>query len=83
MAAIVDDVVNAGAAALGTARALRSLGAEVVALGVLIARASVVLPIDVFGGVPLEALATREWNLWPAAACPLCAAGDPPVTPIE
>jgi orotate phosphoribosyltransferase len=81
--AIVDDVVNAGAAALGAARALRSLGADVVALGVLIARASAVLPIDAFGGVPLVALATFDWNLWPPASCPLCAAGDPPVTPLE
>jgi orotate phosphoribosyltransferase len=81
--AIVDDVINAGAAALGTARALRSLGGSVVALGVLMARASSVLPIDTFAAVPLEALATLDWHLWPAASCPLCAAGDAPITPIE
>jgi orotate phosphoribosyltransferase len=79
--AIVDDVINAGAAALGSARALRSLGGSVVALGVLIARAASVLPIDAFAGVPLEALATLDWNLWPAASCPLCGAGAPITQP--
>jgi orotate phosphoribosyltransferase len=81
-AAIVDDVINAGTAALHTARALRALGGTVVALGVLLARVSSKLPIDVFAGVPLEALATLDWNLWPAASCPLCAAGAPLTTPF-
>lgn len=80
-AAVVDDVINAGSAALGTARALRSLGASVAVLGVLIARASAVLPVDAFGGLPVERLASVDWNLWPAASCPLCAAGAPITTP--
>jgi orotate phosphoribosyltransferase len=80
-AAIVDDVVNAGAAAVATARALRSLEATVVALGVLVARASSVLPIVTFAGMPVESLATLDWNLWPVASCPLCAAGAPVTTP--
>jgi orotate phosphoribosyltransferase len=80
-AAIVDDVVNAGSAALATARALRSLDATVVALGVLIARAASVLPIATFAGMPVESLATIEWNLWPAASCPLCVAGAPVTEP--
>lgn len=81
-AAIVDDVVNAGSAALATARALRARDASVVALGVLIARASSVLPIATFAGLPVESLATVEWNLWAAASCPLCAASVP-MTPAE
>jgi orotate phosphoribosyltransferase len=80
-AAIVDDVINAGAAALGTAKALRGLDATVVALGVLVARASSKLPLDVFAGVPLETLATLDWNVWPAASCPLCGAGAPITAP--
>jgi orotate phosphoribosyltransferase len=80
--AIVDDVVNAGSAALATARALRALDATVVALGVLIARASSVLPITTFAGMPVERLATLDWNLWPAASCPLCVAGVP-MTPTR
>jgi orotate phosphoribosyltransferase len=81
-AAIVDDVINAGAAALATAKALRALDATAVALGVIIARASSVLPIGAFAGVPVESLATVEWSLWPAASCPLCVAGVP-MTPTD
>jgi adenine/guanine phosphoribosyltransferase-like PRPP-binding protein len=81
-AAIVDDVVNAGSAALATARALRRLEAAVVALGVLVARASAVLPIATFAGMPVESLAMPDWNLWPAASCPLCAASVP-LSPVE
>ena len=75
--AMVDDVINAGAAALSTTRALRALGGDVVVLGVLVARASAVLPVGAFGGLPVERLASIDWNLWPAASCPLCAAGAP------
>jgi orotate phosphoribosyltransferase len=82
-AAVVDDAINAGSAAVGTARELRSLGADVVALGVLVARASAVLPLDAFGGVTPEALVSLEWNLWPPASCPLCAAGAPISSPLR
>jgi orotate phosphoribosyltransferase len=75
--AVVDDVVNAGSAALATVRELRALGASVACLGVLVARASAVLPVDAFAGLPVERLATIDWSLWPAASCPLCAAGAP------
>jgi orotate phosphoribosyltransferase len=75
--AIVDDVINAGSAALATVKALRSLGATVVALGVPLARASTVTPLNAFAGLPVESLATVDWNLWPPASCPLCAAGAP------
>lgn len=81
--AVVDDVINAGSAALGTTKALRSLGADVVALGVLVARAATVTPLNAFAGLPVETLATIEWTLWPAASCPLCAAGAPPLTPLS
>jgi orotate phosphoribosyltransferase len=76
-AAVADDVINAGSAALGSTKALRSLGAEVAVLGVLVARASTVQPLNAFAGLPVESLATIEWNLWPPATCPLCAAGVP------
>ena len=75
--AVAADVINAGAAALGTVRALRSLGGDVAAVGALVARGSAVRPVDAFDGVPVERLATVDWSLWPAAACPLCAAGVP------
>jgi orotate phosphoribosyltransferase len=76
-AAVVTDAVNTGAVALGAVRELRSLGATVAAVGVLVARAPAVLPVGAFDGVPVERLATVDWSLWPAASCPLCAAGVP------
>ena len=80
-AAVVDDVINAGSAALATIRALRALGAEVVVIGVLVARSSAILPVDAFAGLPVERLAAVDWSLWPASSCPLCAAGAPLTTP--
>jgi orotate phosphoribosyltransferase len=75
--AVVDDVIGSEASALGTTRALREMGAEVVVAGALIARASSVLPVGALGGLPVERLATIDWNVWPAASCPLCATGAP------
>jgi orotate phosphoribosyltransferase len=76
-AAVVDDVIETGASARGAVRGLRSAGATVAAIGVLVARAPVVLPVNAFGGLPVERLASLEWSLWPAVSCPLCAAGRP------
>jgi len=76
-AAVVADGIHTGAAALGAVRELRSLGATVAALGVVVARAPAVLPVGAFDGVPVERLASVDWSLWPAASCPLCAAGVP------
>src|SRR5262245_52037110 len=75
--AVVDGVIDTGATAMDAVRALRSLGATVAALGVLVARASAVRPVDAFDGLPVERLASVEWNVWPAASCALCLAGVP------
>ena len=80
-AIVVDDVINAGSAALACVRELQALGATLVALGSLAVRAASVLPIEAFAGLPLEALAAVEWSLWPPASCPLCAAGAPLTPP--
>jgi orotate phosphoribosyltransferase len=68
--AIVDDAINAGSAVAATAAALP----KVVAVGALLTLG--VAPATI-AGAPVERLATLPSALWPAPACPLCAAGSP------
>jgi orotate phosphoribosyltransferase len=68
--AIVDDAINAGSAVAATARAL----SNVVAVGALLALGATPARI---AGARVERLATLPSALWPAPACPLCAAGSP------
>ena len=69
--AIVEDVVTTGKSTLETAEVASALGAEMVAVGAI---------LDRTGGrhsfpVPFLALLALEFPTWPAAQCPLCAAG--------
>jgi orotate phosphoribosyltransferase len=75
--AIVNDVVNAGSAVLGTYRDLQECDAEVVALGTLLALGDWGSSWTVQAGVALETIATWPNALWKPAECPLCAAGVP------
>lgn len=71
--AVVDDVINAGSAASATCADLRSLGADVRALGALAVlgdRASRL-------GLPIETTLALDNALWSPAECPLCSAGTP------
>lgn len=71
--AVVDDVINAGSAASATCADLRSLGADVRALGALAVlgdRASHL-------GLPIETTLALDNSLWSPAECPLCSSGTP------
>lgn len=75
--AIVDDAVNAGSAVLATASALTTAGATVAAVGALLVLDDAATVVGKALDVPVEHLATLPTSLWPAPACPLCAAGAP------
>ena len=75
--AVVDDAVNAGTAVRASCQEIRAAGAEPVAVAALLAlgRAATVIAGEL--GLPFHALATLPSQVWPAGACPLCAAGTP------
>jgi orotate phosphoribosyltransferase len=75
--AIVDDVVNAGSAVRATLAALTQAGARPVALGALLALGTTPAAVAASAGLPLEAVATRENEIWEPARCPRCANGEP------
>ena len=72
--AIVNDFISAGSAVRGTFFDLCELGAEVVAIGALLALGE---SITEFAAkhVALKLLERMPHNLWQPAECPLCAAG--------
>jgi orotate phosphoribosyltransferase len=74
-AAVVNDVISARSAVRGTFLDLCEIGAEVVAIGVLLARGESIAEFAAKHGVALELLERMPHNLWQPAECPLCAAG--------
>jgi orotate phosphoribosyltransferase len=79
--AIVDDVVNAGSAVRATLAALAQAGARPVALGALLALGTTPAAVAASAGLPLEAVATRENEIWAPERCPRCANGELLQTP--
>jgi len=75
--ALVDDVINAGAAVRGTYRAVVAHGGQPVVVGALLVLGSAAAAFAADASLPLECLAHRPSNLWEPAACPLCASGSP------
>jgi orotate phosphoribosyltransferase len=75
--AIVDDVVNAGSAVRATIAALTQAGARPVALSALLALGTTPARVAASVGLPLEAVATRENEIWEPERCPRCARGEP------
>jgi orotate phosphoribosyltransferase len=73
--AIVNDVISAGSAVRGTFLDLRDIGAEVVAIGALLALGESIRQFAGEHGVALELLECMPHNLWKPQDCPLCAAG--------
>jgi orotate phosphoribosyltransferase len=75
--AIVDDLMSAGSALKGTFEELEAHGAIPVVAGALLVLGST--GADFFGklGVPVEAAARDDYQLWLPANCPLCASGLP------
>jgi orotate phosphoribosyltransferase len=75
--AIVDDVMSAGSALRGMYADLQAHGAMCVVAGALLVLGSAGADFFAREGIPLEATARRELELWEPARCPLCAAGIP------
>lgn len=79
--AIVDDVMSAGSAAMATYRELQSHGATTVVAGALMILGTRGAELFAQAGVPVEAVARREFKVWLPEECPLCANGAPLVKP--
>jgi len=75
--AIVDDVMSAGSALRGTYAELQAHGATCVVAGALLVLGSTGAGFFAGEGVPVEATARRDFELWEPARCPLCASGMP------
>lgn len=73
--AVIDDAINAGFAVRKTLAALRSCGAEPVAVGALLVLGSSGARCDRFDDLPMMTIATLPSALWRPEACPLCARG--------
>lgn len=75
--AIVNDVINAGSAVRGAFSDLQAIGAQVVAIGALLALGDAITQFAAEQRVPLELLQQIPNNLWTPSQCPLCAKGEP------
>ncbi|MFZ3215763.1 MAG: hypothetical protein WA192_06865 [Candidatus Acidiferrales bacterium] len=75
--AIVNDVISAGSAVMGTYSDLHAFGANIVAIGALLALGDTIGAFADKHGVSLELLQQMPHNLWIPSQCPLCAAGTP------
>ena len=74
---IVNDVINAGSAVLGTLADLAACGAQVVAIGTLVVLGSTAARFAEEMQVPLESLLSQPNEIWEPAECPLCASQIP------
>ncbi|MEG6511352.1 orotate phosphoribosyltransferase [Desulforamulus ruminis] len=74
---VVEDVITTGGSVAEVIEVVRSLGGEVVGVGVLVDRSNGQADL----GVPAEALLTVTVETFEAENCPLCAAGTPAVKP--
>jgi orotate phosphoribosyltransferase len=74
---IINDVIGAGSAVLGTLKDLYECGADPVAIGTLATRGSSATVLARENGLVLETLASFPGDMWKPSECPLCAAGVP------
>ena len=74
---VVEDVITTGGSVLETIVVTRSFGAKVIGVGVLIDRSGGRVDL----GVPLEALAKLEIEIYSPDTCPLCRENIPLVKP--
>ena len=74
---IINDVIGAGSAVLGTLKDLYECGADPVAIGALAARGPAATVLARENGLALETLASFPGEMWKPSECPLCAAGMP------
>jgi len=75
--AIVNDVIGAGSAILGTMKDLYACGADPVAIGALATRGPSATVLARENGLILETLAEFTGDMWKPEECPLCAIGMP------
>jgi orotate phosphoribosyltransferase len=75
--AIVDDAMSAGSALRGTHKELEAHGATPVVAGALLVLGATGVDFFTELGLPVEAVATQDYELWVPADCPLCATGVP------
>jgi orotate phosphoribosyltransferase len=78
---LADDAVNAGSALLATLEDARRCGAELAGFASLITLGDAAATAAARHRVPFVHLVALERSLWPAQACPLCAAGVPILEP--
>ena len=74
---IVNDVIGAGSAVLGTIKDLHECGADPVAIGTLATRGPSATVLAREHGLALEVLASFPGDMWKPSECPMCAAGIP------
>ena len=79
--AIVNDVISAGSAVLGTLADLEACGADVVAVGTLATLGESFPQRASEAGIPLESILNQPNEIWTPADCPLCAK-DVPLTSV-
>jgi orotate phosphoribosyltransferase len=75
--AMVDDVMSAGSALRGTYTELQDHGAAPVVGGALLVLGSIGADFFSQRGMPVEAVARDEYEMWLPIDCPRCAAGQP------
>jgi orotate phosphoribosyltransferase len=74
--AIVDDVMSAGSSLRATLDEMSAHGAEAAAIGALFVLGSKGAEFFSQHGLPVESVGQSPFDMWPAEACPLCAAGS-------
>jgi orotate phosphoribosyltransferase len=79
--AVVEDVVTTGKSTREVLEVVKAAGAAVVACGAIVDRRAVGEKGNSVDGIPFRALLALDVPAWDAAACPLCAKGEPLTAP--
>ena len=74
--AIVDDVMSAGSSLRATMDEMTAHGAVTIVVGALFVLGSKGAEFFARHGLPVESAGQAAFDMWPAEACPLCAAGS-------
>jgi orotate phosphoribosyltransferase len=75
--AILDDVMSAGSAMIGTCTAIQVMGGLPVVAAAFMVLGSRGEAFFTEHNIPVEALIRRDFDLWSPSDCPLCANGTP------
>ncbi len=75
--AIINDLINAGSAVLGSLKDLRKCGADVIAIGALVVLGGAPARLAADHGASLDFLNAIPHTIWKPEECPQCAAGVP------